>query len=159
MKTLSRTFVFVALAVIGIVAIFAFRRAFTRGPAKQDFPDQKFVLKIGKIGAHPKEYADVWSETDFATALDAVRSKGGHYKFHFKRNDNTETDYNHFPGTPSASGTSALSIKTDKVTTSALAKNGPTGESAANDPNATYRVTSADPGVIKGVVDTLKVGP
>jgi hypothetical protein len=143
MKTLSKTFVFVALALIAIIAIIAFRCPFFISSKEPDFPDQKFVLKIVTPAG---EYVDVTSETDFKGALDAVRDKEGHYKIHFKRNDNTETDYNDFP----------RGIKTDKVTTSsATAKNGPAGESAANDPNVTYRVTCADLGAIKAVVKTL----
>ena len=47
-------------------------------------------------------------------------------------------------------------IRTVKVTKSKAADNIAAGESAVNDPHATYRVQSADPGDIIKVLEALK---
>jgi hypothetical protein len=136
MKTLSGTFTVVILTVIAVVAVLSCR-------AHQAFADKKFVLKFG--GPTKEDYAEVKSEDAFKDALKALGSHGGQYKIRFKHDDGTVTEP--YP---------SLSIKTDKVTTSEIAKNAPAGEAAANDPHATYKVSSNSPTDIQKVLDTFK---
>jgi len=140
MKTLSGIVGFVVLAVIAIVALLGLR-AFAQGTPKPAFVDKKFLLKIG---LNKDDYAEVTSTGDFDKALKTLVGHGGQYEIRYKSNNGQVIDP--YP----------VSIKTDKVTTSEVAKNGPAGESAANDPHYTQRVTSNDPTDIKSVLDTFK---
>ena len=144
MKTLSGTVGFVVLAVIAIVALPGLR-AFAQGSAKPAYADKKFVLKIGRT---PDEYVEVPDASKRAAFVNALRAlKEEQYEINFK-DDSGRVE--HYPPLPK------LSIKTDKVTTSEVAKNAPAGESAANDPHYTQRVTSDSPTVIEAVLDTFK---
>ena len=147
MKTLSGTFAFVALAVIAIVAAIAFRAFATATPAPTP-AHQKFKLGIG--GPTKEDYVDV-KQPDFDQAVKALAGRGGQYKIRYKRNDNTVDDP-YDPDHPH----DHLSIKTDKVTTSELAKNAPAEESSAYDPHAVYHVSSNSATDIKAVLDTFK---
>jgi hypothetical protein len=138
MKTLSRTFVFVVLAVIAIVAVVTFR-AFAQ---PQPVPAKKFVLNIGRTA---QEYVDVRDKNAFDKALRALASHGGQYEIGFKHDDGKVTDPYH-----------ALNIKTDKVTASEVAQNSPAGESAANDPNVTHLLRSDSATDIRDVLATFK---
>jgi len=135
MKTLSGTFTFVVLAVVAIVVVITFR-AFAQPPA-----GKKFVLNIGRSA---QDYVDV-DKNKFDNALKKLESHGGQYEIAFKHDDGHVTDPYH-----------ALNIKIDKVTTSKVAQNAPAGESAANDPNATYHVKSNNLAEIKAVLEAFK---
>jgi len=128
MKSLSGTVGFVVLAVIAIVAILGLR-AFAQGPSRQAFVDKKFVLKIGRTADEYVEVMDASKRAAFIKALRALAEK--QYEINF-------------------------SIKTDKVTTSEVAKNAPAGDAAANDPHYTQRVTSDSPTDIEAVLDAFK---
>jgi hypothetical protein len=147
MKTLSRTVGFVALAVVAIVAVLTFRVFAQPQPAA----DKKFKFSL-KIGRTETEYVDVKNKDEFDKALCALKAKGGIFKVGFKKDpEATPTPIGQYdPTCPTAS------INTDKVTTSELAKNAPAEESAANDPNAVYRVQSNSATDIRNVLDTFK---
>ena len=153
MKTLSGTFAFklALLAVIAIVAVLTFR-AFAQGTPTPASADEKFKFTL-KIGKTKTEYVDVKSKREFDEALCALKAHGGDihdigFKEHATASPTPIGQYNPLCGTGS--------INTDKVTTSELAKNAPAGESAANDPNAVYRVQSNSATDIKAVLDTFK---
>ncbi|PYJ75412.1 MAG: hypothetical protein DME77_09305, partial [Verrucomicrobia bacterium] len=74
MKTLSRPFVFVVLAIIAIGAAVSFR-AFAAGSQKQTDPPKKFTLKFG--GPTKEDYVEVKSQGEFDTALEALAKNGG----------------------------------------------------------------------------------
>jgi hypothetical protein len=132
MKTLSGTFAFVVLAVIGLVTLISC-------PAKFAFTEQKFTL-------HFKE-AEVRDEDAFKNALKTLKKHGGQCYIKFVRKDGeTIKDY---------CDKLDVDLKTDKVTKSEVANSAAAGESAANDPYATYKVTSADPTDIKTVLDAF----
>jgi hypothetical protein len=152
MKALSGTFAFklALVAAIAVVAVLTFR-AFAQGTPTSPPPGPfKFTLKIGKTQT---EYVDVKSKKEFDDALCNMEKNGG---------DIHEVGYKedaHASPTPIGEykpKCRTASINTDKVTTSELAKNAPAGESAANDPNAVFRVQSNSATDIKNVLDTFK---
>ena len=145
MKILSRPFVFAVLAIIAIGAAVSFR-AFAAGSQKQTDPPKKFTLKFG--GPTKEDYVEVKSQGEFDTALEALAKNGGQFTIRFKDDHGKVFDPYH-PG-------HHASIKTDKVTTSELAKNAPAEESAANDPNSTYHLSADSATDIKSVLDTFK---
>jgi hypothetical protein len=106
MKTLSGTLKYVALAAIGLLAVFTLR-VFAQAPASE--PNTGFVLKIKtptplKNGeAHFRDTLSRLSTKQFA--FDLVDERGNHKQI------------------PSGASTK-LDIKTDKVTASELAKSG-----------------------------------
>jgi hypothetical protein len=142
MKTLSGTFVFVVLAVIAIVAVFTFR-VFAQ---PQPVGPKKFNLKIGRTAT---EYVDVKSKDAFIEAL--KRFGEDQYQINFL--DHPGAPVEHYPPLPHSAKTG---IKTDKITTSEIAKRGPAGESAANDPNATQHLSADSATDIKSVLDTFQ---
>ncbi len=144
MKSLSGTVGFVVLAVIAIVALLGLR-AFAQGPSRQAFVDKKFVLKIGRTADEYVEVTDASKRAAFIKALRALAEK--QYEINFK-DDSGRVEY--YPPLPK------LSIKTDKVTNSEVAKNAPAGDAAANDPHYTQRVTSDSPTDIEAVLDAFK---
>ena len=144
MKTLSRPFVFAVLAIIAIGAAVSFR-AFAAGSQKQTVGPKKFNLKIGRTAT---EYVDVKSKDAF---VEALRHFGeDQYDINFL--DHPGAPLEHYPPLPPAK----TGIRTDKVTTSELAKNAPPEESAANDPNSTYHLSADSATDIKSVLDTFK---
>jgi hypothetical protein len=126
MKTLSGTLAFVVLAVIAVITLISC-------PAKPAFTEQKFTL-------HFKE-AEVPDEDAFKKALTTLKEHGGQYRLRLKHNNEVTDPYD------------PLSLKTDKATKSEVANRAAAGESTAS---ITYKVTSADPTDIEGVVKTLK---
>ena len=142
MRTLSGTFTFVVLAVIAIVAVLTFR-VFAQGSGNPSptFVDKKFVLKIG--GPTKEDYAEVTNEVDFKAVL--ARLGKDQYRIRFKDDSGKITDPYY-----------ALSIKTDKVTTSELAKSAATGELTAIGRHVTVKVTSDNVADLTEVLKTLK---
>ncbi len=127
MKNLSGTFKLVVLAGIGVLAVLAFR-AFAQSPAQgSTYHDRKFVLKIGVTAE-----AEVTSETDFKNALKAFGED--QYKIDFKHADGK---IDHWPPGPK------LSIKTERVISSELAKSAAAGELTAIGINVTQHITSS----------------
>jgi hypothetical protein len=142
MKTLSGTFTFVVLTVIGIVAVFTFRvLAQGSGEPSPAVVDKKFVLKIG--GPTKEDYAEVTSEAAFKAALGRLGKDQYHIRFKDDSGKITDPYY-------------ALSIKTDKVTTSELAKSAATGELTSIGRHVTIKVTSDNVADLTEVLKALK---
>jgi hypothetical protein len=150
MKTLSKTFRFVVLGVIVMVAVVSCcifpPIVNTRAYA---------TVEIGNWSlANSKDnviYVEWKDEAQFKTALEQVCDHQGEYDLFILR-DNHEREHwkkNCNPNPPQ-------SIKTVKVTKSKAADNIAAGESAVNDPHATYRIQSPDPRDIIKVLGTLK---
>ncbi len=138
MKTLSGTFTFVVLAVVAIVVVITFR-AFAQPP--QPGAGKKFALNVGRT---TDDYVDVDKDA-FDKALKDLSDHGGNYQIKFKDSSGKVTD-----------PYKVSNIKTDKITTSALAQNASARESAANDPNVTHHLSSDIAPDIKKVLDTFK---
>jgi len=143
MKTLSRTFVFVVAVVVAIVAAFSFR-AFAAGSKSSTVGSHKFKLKIGKTQT---DYVDV-----DINALKQILNRPTFPK------DGIDIDYLEAPGKPVQHWPPVppLSIKTDKVTTSEVARNASAGESVANDPNVTRFLSSDNKTDIIDVLNTFQ---
>ena len=145
MKILSRPFVFAVLAIIAIGAAVSFR-AFAAGSQKQTVGPKKFNLKIGRTAT---EYVDVKSKDAFVEAL--KRFGEDQYQINFL--DHPGAPVEHYPPLPHSAKTG---IKTNKITTSEMAKRAPAGGSAANDPNATQHLSADSATDIKSVLDTFQ---
>jgi hypothetical protein len=141
MKTLSGTFAFIVVAVIAILAVVSFR-SFAAGSKTSAVGPHKFKLKIGKSQT---DYVDVTKRQDF---IDVVK------KF---SSDGVDIDYLEAPGKPVEHWPPVpVSLKTDKMTTSEVAKNASAGESVANDPNVTRFLSSDNKTDIIDVLNTFK---
>ena len=110
----------------------------------------QLVLKIGK-GNDFVKLKDPNGDPDqgFNQALNAI--KKGQYEIRFKDNQNHTKDCYH-PGDRLGG---PASIKTDKITTSEVARRAQVQGSAANDPNVMHRIASPDPTEITNVLNTL----
>ena len=140
MKTLSRIFAFVALAVIVIVAVISCYQAPTL------VPNQKFLLYIGTKGIFKTTYVEWTSEDQFDEALKQVCQHGGTYEIRKLKADG-EKPYDAKP--------CIEILKTVKVTKSKVADDAAAGTSAGNDPNTVYKVAAASIEDIKTVLDAL----
>jgi hypothetical protein len=152
MKTLSGTFAFklALLTAIAIVAAYAFRAFATATPTPTP-TQQKFFLEFGTKATEPV-YVDLTSQAAFDKALCDLKANGGQYEVGFKADAMAApTPIGKYVPT-----CTTASINTDKFTTSRLAQTEPAGESAANDPNAVYRVSSDSTTDIKAVLDAFK---
>lgn len=146
------TLAFVALTVIAIVMLpSCCRKHVSQGVQT----DKKFNLEFG--GPTKDDFVDV-IQPDFDKAVKALADPGpghgGKFEIRYKGNNGTVDDPYH-PDHPHAQ----LNVKTDKVITSELAQNPPAGESADDDPNATYRVYSNNKTDIENVLKTFKASP
>jgi hypothetical protein len=152
MKALSGTIAFklIVLTAVAIVAAYAFRAFATATPTPTPVP-QKYMLEFGTNGSQPV-YVDLTSKTDFDKALCALKGNKGQYEVGFLANTGGAA----IPVPQYVPTCSTATINTDKITTSRLAQTEPGGESAANDPNAVYRVYSNSTADIKNVLDTFK---
>ena len=137
MKTPSGTFAFIIIAVAAAALIPIFRSVASKPGDPRE--DQKLTLKIGR---GENDFVDV-NQSAFDEALRDVQNHGGNYQIRFKADANASV-------TPSYTPPPKLSLKTDQVTTSELAKNAPPG-----DPNVTRRVTCNAIEDIKKVLDAL----
>jgi hypothetical protein len=157
MKTLSGTFAFVALAVIAIGTL----PSCCKQVSKEVLADEKFCLehnfclKFGKKKENDEyEYVEV-KQPDFDNALCALKARDGepkNYKVRFLANAKATPDDDYDP--PSCPPT-PVSIKTDKITTSGVARTEPAEESSAYDPNAVHRVRSNNKADIENVLKTF----
>lgn len=150
MKALSGTFAFklTVLTVIAIVATFTFH-AFAAAPCPPAFSHPKKIVKqIG--GPGPDKYAEFKNPdgVDFDKALNTLAKNGGQYCIRFLSKPGAKPEEPYKPH-------HLASIKTDKVIKSEVA-NAATDASAANDPNAVYRITSDSQTDIDAVMATLK---
>jgi len=108
------------------------------------------VLEIGKGNNFVKlKDPNGDPKQGFNQALDAI--KKGQYKIRFQPNQGPAKDCYH-PGDPLGG---SASIKTDKITTSEVARSAQVQGSAANDPNVMHKIASPDPTEITGVLNTL----
>jgi len=140
MKTKSGTFAFIVVAVIAILAVVSFR-SFAAGSKTSAVGAHKFKLKIGKTQT---DYVD----GDIKT-LKQILNRPTFPK------DGIDIDYLEAPGKP-VQHWPPVSIKTDKVTTSEVARNAAAGESVANDPNVTRFLSSDNKTDIIDVLNTFQ---
>jgi hypothetical protein len=143
MKTPSRTLTYVGLAVAAIVAAFSLR-GFAMA-SRQPPNTYTFHLEFGK----PPKYVSV-RQPDFDSKLTALKHNGGLYDVGYKATPTGPETHPYKPGQHGAS------IKTDKVTTSEIAKNASADGSAANDPTSAYHLYSNNAADITAVMDTFQ---
>lgn len=136
MKYLSRVSNLAAFAVIGCLAVLAFR-VFAQSPPLPQEPDTKFVLKI-------KKTHEVKDETAFGNALQAIKRNGAIYTVHMVHSNNKADDL------------TQLDLTTDKVTTSELAQSAATGEYTAIGSNVTQRIASENLADMQTILSQLK---
>jgi hypothetical protein len=159
MKSLSRTFVFVVAMVVAVVAVLSFR-AFATSSSQEIPPHKKFkiIKPITCANPGPDGYCQLkTSQEDFDAALNKLSADGGYYRIKFlcKTGDHAVEPYHaHKPFNPSDHP--KCHISTVKVTTSEVAKNGPAGESVANDPNVTRFLYSDNGTDIQDVLNKFK---
>ena len=149
MKTLSRTFAFILLAIVAIVA---FVSCVTK------FDTYKYVRQIGDPNAHPPVYRGFKkgddNDSDFRRALIALKRNGGDCEITFLHTGPHHTpEPAHYRDICQHGGT--VNLKTDRVIKSKTANNTAAGQPDANDPNVTWHVMSNSQGDIDAVVNTL----
>jgi hypothetical protein len=144
MKTPSRTFIVIVLALIAIVSVVIFQACAT-GPDRARH-DNTYLLIIGKgqdtfvdFKKDPKEGKDRFDKV-------LRRLSTEQYSIRYLKKEGDEVDPNYHPP--------RISLKTDNVTRSELAKNEPPG-----DPNITQRVQSNNIADIQEVLGTLTSSP
>jgi hypothetical protein len=140
MKTPSRTFIVIVLAVIATVSVVVFQAC-----SKGSSDHQKFTLEIGNDKETFAEFKD--NRTEGKDRFDAVlRKLPNQYRIRYKKDDlsNVVDPYSP-PPTPD------VSLKTDNVTIAAMAKNEPIG-----DPSITKKIQSNNIADIQEVVNSLK---
>jgi hypothetical protein len=150
MKTPSRTFIVIVLAVIATVSVVVFQ-ACSKGSGQ--FSDHlKFTVEIGtEIGTDKETFAEFKDNpTEGKDRFDAVLRKlpKQQYSIRYKKDDlpTTQIDPDYSPP-PKPD----VSLKTDNVTIAAQAKNEPIG-----DPSITKKFQSNDIADIQEVVNSLK---
>jgi hypothetical protein len=144
MKTLCQASALVVSAIVAIVAVVnCSPHQASLGP---DVP-----LEIGK---DKQVYVEV-DKTKLDAALNALKAHGGKcFIAYMDANGNVTERYGGCTD-EDLPPCGQMDPKTDKVTMSAKAKNGITGESAVNDPNITYRIRA--PGkYVKKVVNSFQ---
>jgi|SRR4029077_6337843 len=141
MKTPSRTFIIIAPVLSAIVSVVIFQACATQSGGAGN--GNKFFLNIGKDENTFVEFKD--NPKEGKDRFDAVlrRLPSEQYSIRYKEHDDSQVvDPYHPP---------SISLKTDKVTTSELAKNEPIG-----DPNVTKKVQSNSIADIQEVLNSLK---
>src|SRR6267378_2072704 len=139
MKTPSRTFIVIVLALIAIVSVVIFQACATQSDGARD--GNKFFVKIGKDENTFVEFVQPGGKEKFDKVLRRLSTE--QYSIRYKKDDRAEVDPDYHPP--------RIGLKTDKVTTSELAKNDPPG-----DPNVTKKVQSNEVTDIKEVLDALQ---
>jgi hypothetical protein len=139
MKTPSRTFIIIVLALIAIVSVVIFQACATGSDGARD--GHKFFVKIGKDENTFVEFVQPGGKEKFDKVLRRLPSE--QYSIRYKKDDQAEVDPDYHPP--------RIGLKTDKVTTSELAKNDPIG-----DPSVTKKVQSNEVADIKDVLDALQ---
>ena len=141
MKTPSRTFIIIVPVLSAIVSVVIFQACATQSGGAGN--GNKFFLNIGKDENTFVEFKD--NPKEGKDRFDAVlrRLPSEQYSIRYKEHDDSQVvDPYHPP---------SISLKTDKVTTSELAKNEPIG-----DPNVTKKVQSNNIADIQEVLNSLK---
>ena len=145
MKTLHQASALVVSAVIAIVAIV------DCSPHQASRPPNEVPLEIGK---DKQVYVEV-DKGKLDGALKALKKHGGKcFIAYMDANGNVTEPYGPCTDTD-LPPCGQMDLKTDKVTMSAKAKNGVVAESAANDPNITYRVRGRGK-YVKKVADSFQ---
>jgi hypothetical protein len=139
MKTPSRTFIVIVLAVIATVSVVIFQACATGSDRARD--GNKFFLKIGKDENTFVEFVQPGGKEKFDKVLRRLPSE--QYSIRYKKDDQAEVDPDYHPP--------RISLTTDKVTTSELAKNDPIG-----DPHVTKKVQSNKVTDIQDILNALK---
>jgi len=154
MKTLSRTFVFIVAAVVAVVAVLGLGAL---GAASGQPTNRNYKFKVTIGGPGQDDYVDLRKnqqgtplQKEFNDALNALKGNHGDANIRFLCRAGGTAQDPYDPANPQ------LCIKTDKVTTSEVAKNGPAGEAVANDPNVTRYLKSDSVTDIKAVLDTFQ---
>jgi hypothetical protein len=156
MKTLSGTFVFVALAVIAIITLPScdHKRVSQKVTKKVSLEFGKFDPATGNV----TEYAELKDKDKFDKVLCRVEERQGQYDVKFQPNPTATPIYPY--RSPYNPPCPHVSINTDKITTSRVARTEPAEESSAYDPHAVYRVqsnrTKDIKQDIKDILDTFK---
>jgi hypothetical protein len=147
MKTPSRTSIVIILAVIATVSVVIFQGCVTESGGTTQENKFAFNLAIGKYAGKSEEFVEFKNEKNAKPRFDEVlrnlHGLRGSYQIHYKKDPGTEVDNDYHPPT--------VSLKTDKVTTSELAKNEPIG-----DPSVTKKIQSIYAADIEKVLSTLK---
>jgi hypothetical protein len=139
MKTPSRTFIIIVLVLSAIVSVVIFQACATQSGGAGN--GNKFFVKIGKDENTFVEFVQPGGKEKFDKVLRRLSTE--QYSIRYKKDDQAEVDPDYHPP--------RIGLKTDKVTTSELAKNDPPG-----DPNVTKVVQSNEVADIKDVLDALK---
>jgi hypothetical protein len=144
MKTPSRTFIVIVLAVIATVSVVVFQAC-----SKESSDHQKFTLEIGtEIGNDKETFAEFKdNRTEGKDRFDAVlRNLPNQYRIRYKKDAASPVVE---PYTPPP--TPDVSLKTDNVTIAAMAKNEPIG-----DPSITKKIQSNNIADMQEIVNSLK---
>jgi len=146
MKTLSRTFRLVVLAVVVIVVVVSCCNF-------SSISDTRISLYRVEIGSEQRgQYVEWKTPEDFDRALAKVCASGqGTYDFYVQLQDKGRPIHPYKP-CPTPRG----KIRTVKVTKSKAADKIAAREPVANDPNVMHKIQSPDPGDIQTVLDALK---
>ena len=142
MKTLSRTFAFILLAIIAIVTFVSCLSKFAT--------NYKYDQPIGNPNHYRTFKKGDDNESDFRRALIALKRNGGACEITILHPGPHQTP---IPGY--CEHLNAVKLKTDRVMKSKTANNTVAGESAANDPNVTWRIMSNSLADINNVMNTL----
>ena len=139
MKTPSRTFIIIVVVLSAIVSVVIFQACATQSGGAGN--GNKFFVKIGKDENTFVEFVQPGGKEKFDKVLRRLPSE--QYSIRYKKDDQAEVDPDYHPP--------RIGLKTDKVTTSELAKNEPIG-----DPSVTKKVQSNEVADIKDVLDALQ---
>jgi hypothetical protein len=138
MTTPSRTFAFVRLVTIKILAVVSC--------VTQLVPNQQALLVIGT----ETTYAEWKDQGQFDNALAQICQHGGYYDLTVLVKVGDQPIHPYKPCNRS------VNIRTVKITKSKVADRTAAGESAANDPNATHKIASAYIDDVRQVLNALK---
>jgi hypothetical protein len=142
MKTLSRKFAFIVLAIIAIITFVSCLSKFAT--------NYKYDQPIGNPNAHPPVYVTFkHGESDFRHALIALKKNQGDCEITILHSGPHQTP---IPGYCQHLG--PVNLKTDRVIKSKTAYN-TVGQPAANDPNVTWHVLSNSQQDVNAVLQTL----
>jgi hypothetical protein len=149
MKTLSRTFAILLLAIIAIVTFVSCLSSFTT--------NYKYDQPIGDPNPNHPVYRTFKkgddNDSDFRRALVALKKNNGACEITFLHTGPHHTPIPGYPDICPHRGT--VNLKTDRVIKSKTSNNTAAGQPAANDPNVTWHVMSNYQGDIDAVVNTL----
>jgi hypothetical protein len=149
MKTLSGTFKLVVVVMaIGVLTILTFR-AFAQQPASAKASDATFTLKIKDVAA--LKDGSTQGKNDFKETLKKLGTQS--YRIRLVHG-NGQADENINAG-PDPGPNAKLELKTDKVTTSEIAKNASTAELTLIQVHATIQIASRNPADIIAVLNKL----